>query len=510
MCGVVAIIGPHQQGTRGAPAGSPSGSHPAANPFSASYDVYRGLLALQHRGQDAAGILSYDSDLRMFQMEKDLGLVASVFTQQKVEKLTGNMAIGHTRYATAGSDDVRDIQPMVTGSPFGFGMIHNGNILNYYSLAQDLADNFHRQLLTGNDLEAIMHYWSQFLMGADAVPSDKTFSFDNIKTAAAQMFKTLIGGYAVVTMIAGQGIVAFRDPKGIRPLAIGVREEGGHKIWCLASETVAMTHLGYKYLRDVEPGEVILIDLQGQLHSEIIGQAPQKSHCMFEWVYFAGAESTMDSQPVYTARLRLGERLALKARAAIDAGDIEADVVMPVPDTSRPSAISLADHLNLPYREGLIKNRYIARSFILSGQDKREWAVELKLSPVASEIEGKNILLVDDSLVRGTTSKRIVSLLKKYGAKQVTLGITCPPIRYACYYGIDFPDPADLAATGKSTEQLAREIGVQKVIFLDEQDLKEAIGIPTLCMACVNGKYPTAINEGGQFSIERKKARAAS
>lgn len=497
MCGVIGIIGPEDIGGRRVSS-------------AAAYDAYRGLLALQHRGQDAAGILTYDTVTRMFAMEKDLGLVANVFSQEKIEKLNGFMAIGHTRYATAGGDGKRDIQPMVEGIPFGLGMVHNGNTLNYYSLKNELSEEFRRQLLTGNDLEVLIHYFGHFLMNGQAMPTAETFSFDNIRQAAARMFDTVIGGYAAVGLMAGQGLVAFRDPKGIRPLVLGCRVgDDGTKTWILASETVAMTYLGYQYLRDVEPGEVIFIDTKGNFQSAVVKKDPERAQCFFEWVYFSGAESSIDHHTVYATRLKLGERLGLKARAAMDAGQIAPDVVMPVPDTSRTAAISLADALKLPYREGLIKNRYVARSFILSNQDKRDHAVELKLSPIVSEIEGKSILLVDDSIVRGTTSKRIVSLLKKHGAKEVTLGITCPPIRHPCFYGIDFPDSTDLLAHDKTAEQLADYIGVEKVIFLDEEDIRAAVGIQKLCMACVNKQYPTAIAEGELYSKERKKARAA-
>ena len=496
MCGIIGIIGPESVGSRGVPC-------------AAAYEAYKGLLALQHRGQDAAGILTFDPGSKMFALEKDLGLVASVFSQEKIEKLKGFMAIGHTRYATAGGDGRRDIQPMVEGIPFGIGMVHNGNALNYYSLKEELSEHFHHQLLTANDLEVLIHYWGHFLMNGQPLPTEKTFSFENIKQAAGKMFETVIGGYAVLAMIAGQGLVAFRDPKGIRPMALGMKEEDGVKTWCIASETIAMTYLGYQYLRDVEPGEVIFIDTKGNFQSAVVKKDPERAHCMFEWVYFSGAESAIDHQPVYSVRLRFGERLGLKAAAAIKAGDIAPDVVMPVPDTSRTAAISVADSLKLPYREGLIKNRYVARSFILNNQDKREHAVELKLSPIVGEIEGKSILLIDDSIVRGTTSKRIVSLLKKYGAKEVTLGITCPPIRHPCFYGIDFPDSKGLVAHDKTAEELAELLGVKKVIYLDEEDMRQAIGISKLCMACVNKKYPTVIAEGEHFSRERQKARAA-
>lgn len=501
MCGVIGIIDPENHETQYAPANTPA---------SAAYECYRGLLALQHRGQDAAGILSYDSRTRMFLQEKDLGLVTQVFNQEKIEKLSGHMAIGHTRYATMGSDGKRDIQPMVTGIPFGLGMVHNGNILNYPELAQNLASDYRHQLLTANDLEVLINYFGQFLLdGSGGVATDLTFSFKNISNAVEKLFKTVNGGYAALALIAGQGLVAFRDPKGIRPLVMGARDNGnGEKSYCLASETIAMTYLGYKYLRDIAPGEVVFIDTHGKMQSTVIRDEKEKAPCMFEWVYFSGAESTLGHQAVYGARLRLGERLAQKAKAAIDAGEIAPDVVMPVPDTSRPAAISAADVLGLPYREGLIKNRYVARSFILRTQEEREAAVELKLSPIESEIAGKRILLIDDSIVRGTTSKKIVSLLMKHGAKEVIFGVTCPPLRHACYYGIDFPDPKSLIANGKDVDAIAKWMGVSKVIYLDEEDLRQAIGISKLCMACLNGKYPTEVKAGGDFTRERQKARA--
>jgi amidophosphoribosyltransferase len=501
MCGIIGIIGPENGGARG------------ASVVPVAYEAYRGLLALQHRGQDAAGILTYDAAARVFSLEKALGLVSQVFTQDKIEHLKGQVAIGHTRYATAGGDSLRDIQPMVMGMPFGLGMAHNGNILNYFSLAKQLTEEFGRQLLTANDLEVMMHYWSHYLLDGAAVPSEKTFAFDNIKRAAEKFFETMNGGYAVVGIMPGptpqqQGLVAFRDPKGIRPLTLGVRESAEGSSWCLASETAAFTQLGFKYVRDIEPGEVVFIDAKGKMQNAVVRKDPELAPCMFEWVYFSGAESEVEHQSVYSVRLKLGERLGLKAKEAIAAGRISLDVVMPVPDTSRTAALSVASLLQVPYREGLIKNRYVARSFILNSQEKREAAVEQKLIPIRSEIEGKSIFLIDDSVVRGTTSRKIVELLKKYGAKDVTLGITCPPLRYACYYGIDFPDQKALIANGRTVDEIAAYMGAKEVIYLDEEDLRQAIGISKLCMACLNNKYPTATGEGVHFSVHREKARA--
>lgn len=502
MCGIIGIIGPEREEARSAP-------------VDAAHDAYAGLLALQHRGQDAAGILTYDVQSRMFAVEKDLGLVSQVFTQDKMAKLTGRMAIGHTRYATAGGDGTRDVQPMVTGMPFGLGMAHNGNILNYVSLAKHLAETYGRQLLTANDLEVMMHYWSHYLLDGEVAPTDKTFTFDSIRSAAARFFETMIGGYAVVALMAGRrpeerGLVAFRDPNGIRPLALGRKEEGGETFWCVASETAALLRTGYAYERDVEPGEVIFIDAKGKIQSAVVGKkGAEPAPCMFEWVYFSGAESEIAGHPVYAVRLNLGERLGVKTKEAIAQGQMGVpDIVMPVPDTSRTAAISIAGALGVPYREGLIKNRYIGRSFILNSQEKREAAVEQKLIPIRSEIEGKSILLIDDSVVRGTTSKKIVDLLKRHGAREVILGITCPPLRYACYYGIDFPDPKVLIANGRDVAQISDYMGVRHVVYLDEEDLRQAIGLSKLCMACLNNKYPTPTAEAQTFSVHRQKARS--
>lgn len=501
MCGIIGIIGPEVFQTQMPPA-----SRPLSPP---SFECYRGLLVLQHRGQDAAGIVSYDAKTHMFAAEKGPGLVAQLFDRDKLEKLPGYMAIGHTRYATNGTDGAKDIQPMVTGIPFGLAMAHNGNIVNYFSLAEKLKKDFRRQLLTANDLEVFIHYFAHYLTEASGgIPTKDTFTFDNIRKAVGRIFDTLNGGYAVVGLIANEGLIAFRDQKGLRPLVMGSRDEAeGKKSYCFASETVALTYLGYTYERDVAPGEAVFITREGEIHSAVIKKDENTAPCMFEWVYFSGAESTQMGKSVYGARLNLGIRLGLRAAEAIKKGEIRPDVVMPVPDTSRPAAISIADHLKLPYREGLIKNRYVQRSFILSTQEKREQAVELKLSPIRSEIEGKSIFLVDDSLVRGTTAKKIVAMLKKHGAKNITIGITCPPHKYACYYGIDFPNANTLAAASKDAEQMAAWLGVDKVIYLDEEDLRQAIGISKLCMACLNGKYPTEVAEGAQFSIQRQKAK---
>jgi len=491
MCGVIGVIGPYND---------------SKVSFWAAYEAYRGLLTLQHRGQDAAGILSYDKDRRKFYGHKDLGLVSQAITSEHLESCTGNMAIAHTRYATVGTDGVGDLQPMVTGFPFGVGMIHNGNIVNYHSLASELGEDYHLQMLTNNDLELMLHLWCQTILeerGANNMP----ITFEHVKSSASRIMDKTKGAYALVGMLAGVGLFGLRDPDGIRPLMIGKRESIKGTEYCLASESLALNFLGFEVLRNVAPGEVVLISEEGELQSSIVGQKARSSHCMFEWIYFAGAESTIEELSVYGARLNLGKVLADKTKTYIDSGEINPDFVCPVPDTSRTASIALAESLGLPYREGLIKNRYIQRSFILNTQDKREKAVELKLSPVRSEIEGRNILLVDDSVVRGTTSKKIIALLKRFGAKEITLAITCPPLRYGCFYGIDFPAEEELIATGRTTEEIAQWVGANKVIYLDEVDITTALGNRGLCMACINGKYPTDISEGLEFARQRRQTK---
>lgn len=499
MCGIIGIIGPSRETESGELSNW------------AAFEAYRGLLTLQHRGQDAAGILSYDDQQKRFFQEKDLGLVGQVFKERKLSRLKGSLAVGHTRYATVGSDNKEDLQPLVTGFPNGIGLVHNGNVVNYHQLSRKLIRDYHLQLLTHNDLEVILHLWSHSIIKAKG-QGVSGFSFEDAVFASREIINSIEGGYALIGAIADGGLLGLRDPDGIRPMVLGRREvEGvsGKFDYCLTSETTALNFLGYDFVKDIAPGELIHIDSEGNIQSRILNEEEKKpSHCMFEWVYFAAAESQIETQTVYQARLNLGSKLAEKVSALKNEGKVNPDFVCPVPDTSRTAAIGLAESLSLPYREGLIKNRYVQRSFILNTQDKRDKAVELKLSPVISEIKGKNILLVDDSIVRGTTSKKIIDLLKRNGAAEVTLAITCPPLRYACYYGIDFPDENQLIANGKTVEQIAEYVGANSVIYLDENDLKEAIGMDTLCTSCINGKYPTSIEGAEEFSMRRQEYRS--
>ncbi len=500
MCGVVGIIGPEE----------------------AAKEIFMGLFTLQHRGQDAAGILSYeDGEGPGFHLWKENGLVDSVFNEKILERLPGRMALGHTRYSTVGrTGDITNVQPFVLNYPHGIGMVHNGNIVNYFELTEKLRKEKRRMPLTASDLEVIQNTFAEALLEAGAdFERDAKLKFRHLSKAVSSVFKDAIGGYSVVSMIAGQGMLAFRDPKGIRPLILGVRDctvtdaDGNKKTkkaYCVASEMIVLSFLGYEVLGDLQAGELIFVDTEGNLQREVLPEASKEpSPCMFEWVYFAGAESILEKRPVYSARLDLGKGLAKMIKASMDRGEMSPDIVVPVPETSRIAAISLAEDIGVPYREVLIKNRYIQRSFILNTQEKRTKAVDLKLNPVVSEIKGKNVLLVDDSIVRGTTSKRLIDLVRRAGAKEVYFVSTCSPIRHPCYYGIDFPNPDELIATGRNEKQIAEELNADKVIYLEQEALREAIGLKKMCMACLDGKYPTDVSAGIAFQARRKQQRSA-
>ena len=477
----------------------------------AAKEVYLGLFTLQHRGQDAAGILSYDdgttdAGAMGFHMWKDTGLVDSIFDEAILERLTGSMAIGHTRYSTVGSSsDKSVVQPFALNFPYGIGMCHNGNIVNVGPLLEKLRTERRRHFLSSSDLEVIQNLFADKLA---EVTSGDSLTMDQLAEAVRSVFDQAVGGYSVVSSIAGQGLIGFRDPQGIRPLALGKKTENGRTSYCLSSESIVFSILGYETVRDLKAGELVFIDAAGRVESRQLVNQTTPTPCMFEWVYFAGAESVLEGKPVYGARLNLGKGLAKLVKAAIDKGEIKPDIVVPVPETSRIAAIGIAEELGLPYREVLIKNRYIQRSFILSTQDKRTKAVDLKLNPVRTEIEGKNVLLVDDSIVRGTTSLRLINLVRRAGAKEVYFASTCPPIRQPCYYGIDFPSPEELLATNRTEKEIAEKLNADRVIYLDHDSLRAAIGLPSICMACLDGRYPTDVSAGKRFTADRAKQRS--
>lgn len=481
MCGVIGVFG---------------------TPYS-SQEVQQGLQLLQHRGQDAAGILSFNSQSKNFSLYKDVGLVAKVFDEQKLYGISGDISIGHTRYATVGPktalDAKRDLQPMMVNYPFGIGMVHNGNLVNYYQLKSDLKETTNRILFTQNDLEALLNILSKNLLKTQ----DLNFSFDKFQTSVKSLFDQAKGGFSVLGVVAEKGFFAFRDPHGIRPLILGRRpltedeknQQPNNFGWsyCASSETNAMNFLGYEVIRDLSPGEIIFIDHSGEVYSSsnysVQNKIPQKT-CMFEYVYFSNPESKLENVSVYGTRLNFGKHIAEEIRHKIADGTINPDIIVPIPETSRVAAISLSETLGIPYREVLIKNRYIQRSFILNTQESRKRAVQLKLTAIASEIKGKKVMLVDDSVVRGTTSKKIIDMVREAGATEVYLASTCPPIRHPCFYGVDFPDPQELVAFGKSEPEVAKMLGADHIFYLSTEGLKKSIGSEKLCMACIDGKYP--------------------
>lgn len=488
MCGVVGLIG------------TPNAAH----------EAFLALTTLQHRGQDAAGILTDDSD--GFHTVKNLGLVESIFTRQSLEPLTGTTALAHARYSTVGRGDLGDVQPLVVNYPFGIAMVHNGNIVNTRELSADLKKRSRRHLLTHSDTELVLNLFAETL----AAESGEALSFESILAASQTLFTRVNGSFSLVALVAGQGLLAFRDPHGIRPLVMGSRPEPaapGGKAYMVASESNALSFLGFESFEDVKPGEVIWIDSQGGVHRKTLAQKPLRT-CMFEWVYFASPESIVDSAPVYGTRIELGHALARTVKDELSKRGLKPDVIVPVPETSRIAAIALSDMLQIPYRELLIKNRYIKRTFILDSTEKRQRAVHLKLSPVRSEIKGKHVLLVDDSIVRGTTSRKLIELVRSAGAASVYFVSTCPPIEHPCYYGIDFPDENELIAHGRTEKQIEAELGADAVIYQTLEGLKQSIarvgGPKNPCDACLTGAYPTDVSAATGLGSERRKDRLAN
>lgn len=469
--------------------------------------AYDGLLTLQHRGQDGAGILSYDFNSHEFNQCKNSGLVASAITKGSLAKLTGQMSIGHTRYSTVGKKSLADLQPMLLHFPFGLGMVHNGNIVNYYDLKTKLREDHRLQFISGNDLEVIQNIFAlklhQIMQSKSC--SKVKISLNDLALCTNEVFAQVIGGYSVIGELADHGLFAFRDPLGLRPLVLGKKNNGSApSSYIFASETVALEYLGFDYVRDVKPGELVFIDSAGKLHQQMVRDDDKKANCMFEWIYFSSPESIIENKLVYQARLKLGQAVGRKVRDSILKGDINPDVIVPVPETSRVAAIQCAEELKLPYREVLIKNRYVQRSFILNTQNQREEAVKLKLSPVRGEFYGKRVLLLDDSIVRGTTSRSIIKMVKNAGAKEIIFASTCAPIKHPCYFGIDFPDSSSLIASGRTINEITTSLGADKVIYLTENEIAEAIGLNSLCMACLNGKYPVNVKTAEQFREKRK------
>lgn len=452
--------------------------------------IYDGLTVLQHRGQDAAGIMTCDET--RLHLRKDNGLVRDVFHTRHMLRLQGNVGIGHVRYPTAGSSSSAEAQPFYVNSPYGIALAHNGNLTNADTLMEDLFREDLRHINTSSDSEILLNVFAHELQRQGKYRIDENDIFE----AIARVHKRIKGGYAVVSLIIGYGIVAFRDPNGIRPLMIGKRTGEKGEEYVVASESVAIDALGFERLRDVEPGEAVFIDMAGNFHSRQCAENPVHSPCIFEYVYFARPDSIIDGISVYKARLRMGENLAKRMLEQWPDHDI--DVVIPIPDTSRTSALQLANHLGVNYREGFIKNRYIGRTFIMPGQQERKKSVRQKLNPIELEFKGKNVLLVDDSIVRGTTSQQIIQMARDAGANKVYFASAAPPVRFPNVYGIDMPTSAELIGFGRDEKQIAEAIGADRLFYQELDDLISAVlyrknktNVTRFDTSVFNGEYIT-------------------
>lgn len=447
MCGIVGII-----------------SHYPVNQL-----LYDALSTLQHRGQDAAGVITGDEAGR-FHLRKDNGLVRDVFRfEDHMRQLTGNMGIGHVRYPTAGCDSSAEAQPFYVNSPYGIALAHNGNLTNADELEQSLMHESFRHINTNSDSEILLNVFAHELQ---KIASDK-LTPKMVFTAVAGVHKRCRGAYAAVALIPNFGVVAFRDPNGIRPLVFGHRKGETGVDTLVASETVALDALEFKLVRDIAPGEAIVIEQNGRVHTQQCAPKPLHSPCIFEFVYMAREDSVMDDISVYKARLRMGDRLGMKIAREWPEHDI--DVVIPIPDSSRTAAVQVAHHLHVKFREGFIKNRYIGRTFIMPGQQQRKKSVRQKLNAIDLEFEGKNVLLVDDSIVRGTTAQQIVQMARDAGAKNVYFASAAPAVRYPNVYGIDMPSAPELIAHGRTDQEVCDILGADKLIYQDLDDLVAAV-----------------------------------
>lgn len=446
MCGIVGIVG----------------KTPVAQ------SLYDCLTVLQHRGQDAAGIMTIDNGV--FNLRKDNGLVRDVFHTRHMKRLTGNMGIGHCRYPTAGTSSSAEAQPFYVNSPFGIAFAHNGNLTNAQELRTEVADSARRHINTTSDSEVLMnifaHELQQNTSGLKISPKD---IFDVVTNVHAK----ISGAYAVVAAIIGLGMVAFRDPHGIRPLAMGKRTTELGDEYMVASESVALDAVGFKFIRDVAPGEGVFITEQGELFTQQCAENPTTAPCIFEFVYFARPDSFIDGISVYASRVNMGKKLG--AKIAKEWADLDIDVVIPIPETSMDVALQIATTLDLPYRQGFVKNRYIGRTFIMPGQTMRKKSVRRKLNAISSEFKGKNVLLVDDSIVRGTTSGQIIEMARESGARKVYFASASPEIRFPNVYGIDMPSANELIAYGREIDQISDLIQADGLIFQDIEDLVDAV-----------------------------------
>ncbi len=481
MCGIVGIVGNSN----------------------VNQTLYDALTVLQHRGQDAAGIVTCDNS--KLYLRKNNGMVRDVFRSSHMQRLVGNMGIGHVRYPTAGSSSSAEAQPFYVNSPYGITLAHNGNLTNAHEIGEDLFKSDLRHINTNSDSEVLLNIFAHELQVLGKLkPSE-----EDIFTAVSAVHHRCRGAYGVVAMITGYGIVGFRDPHGIRPVCFGERQTEKGTEYMIASESVALQAMGFQLVRDIEPGEAVYISQDGQLFTRQCAATPKYFPCIFEHVYLARPDSIMDGISVYKARLRMGDKLADKIKRVWPDHDI--DVVMPIPDTSRTSALQLANTLGVKFREGFIKNRYIGRTFIMPGQSERKKSVRQKLNAIELEFQGKNVLLVDDSIVRGTTCSQIIQMARDAGANKVYFASAAPPVRYPNVYGIDMPSAEELIAHDSTVEEIQEKIGADWLVYQDLQDLIDTAtegnpNVEAFDCSVFNGEYVTGdIDDDYLNELERRR-----
>ncbi|SEG43661.1 amidophosphoribosyltransferase [Vibrio hangzhouensis] len=465
MCGIVGIVG--------------------STPVNQS--IYDALTVLQHRGQDAAGIVTIESN--RFRLRKANGLVKDVFEAKHMQRLQGNVGIGHVRYPTAGSSSASEAQPFYVNSPFGITLAHNGNLTNAHEVREKLFEKDRRHVNTTSDSEVLLNVLAHEI---DTVKGNVTS--EDVFRAVTNVHRTIKGAYAVAAMIIGHGMIAFRDPNGIRPLCLGKREVEGKTEYMVASESVALDAVGFDFVRDVAPGEAIYATFEGELFTRQCADNPSLNPCIFEFVYFARPDSFIDKISVYSARVEMGKKLGERIKE--EYAELDIDVVIPIPETSCDIALQIAQAIDKPYRQGFVKNRYVGRTFIMPGQQQRKKSVRRKLNAIRSEFKGKNVLLVDDSIVRGTTSEQIIEMARDSGANKVFMVSAAPEVRFPNVYGIDMPSANELIAHGRDNDAICNQIGADALIYQTIPDLIEAVGLGNpdvkLFEASVfNGEYVT-------------------
>ncbi len=473
-------------------------------------ELYDSLIHLQHRGQDAAGALTCQ---QRFDVKHGLGLVRDIFSDKDILAMQGNMGIGHTRYPTAGGYALSDAQPVWIGSPRGIALAHNGNLVNYKALADEIILKKHRHLNSSTDSEVLLHLLADGLNLFPDTWNDESVFFQTLCNAVQSVFHQAQGSYSIVSVLIGKGLLAFRDPHGIRPLVMGqrVNADNTHD-YIIASETTMFYSLGFQPMGDVLPGEVVYINQEGQLFRQVV-QQKQFTPCIFEYVYFSRPDSTLDGVNIYRSRLRMGQNLAKRWKEKFP--DLLPDVVIPAPSTSNTAALSFANELGIRYSEGLYKNPFIGRTFIMPEGKERRRQVRYKLSPQSIEIKDKKVLILDDSIVRGTTSREIVKMMREFEAKAVYFASASPPIMHPCFYGIDIPSSSELIAAGNTHEAIRAFLNVDALLYQSIDDLVEAVTrkgkhqIKTPCMGCMNGQYVTGdINQTRVQQLEKDRQQS--